>query len=145
MQANPAEFCGATDAAPAPAAVASHCFKLAEQIGGGPVRDALVAMGRDYSGRARETAQKAAFRIELAHSRQDRTGVWPFNLLAELLAPLPPRPVQRAAPAPAPQPQRAAPPQARRAAPAVARSAPSKPPQRASRLFRLHALASIES
>jgi hypothetical protein len=141
MQANLPDTRGAPDAEDHPAAVAAHCFRLAEQIGGGPVRDALIAMGQDYSMRARATARTAALSIELEHSRHDDTRFWPLRLFAELLAPLPPRPARRDTTAARP----AAPPTARRAAPAVTPSAPIKPPRRASRMFRMHALARIES
>ena len=121
--------------------MAAHCFRLAEQIGGGPVHDALVAMGQDYTVRARNAVRTAASRIEREHGSRDGAGFWPLRLFAELLAPLPARPARRDAPAA----HRAAQPQARRAAPAITPSAPTKPSRRASRMFRLHALARIES
>jgi hypothetical protein len=127
-----------------PGAVSAHCFELAAQLGGGPVRDALIAMGHDYSARARETAQTVGFRLELARSRQDDAGFRPLRLLAELLAPLPPRPAAR--PAAQPQTRPAAAPQTQyAAAPTVARDAPVKPSKRAPRLFRMHALTVIDS
>jgi hypothetical protein len=141
MQAGLPDTRDAPDADDHPAAVAAHCFRLAEQIGGGPVRDALIAMAQDYSMRARATARTAAFRIELDHESRDSKRFWPVRLFAELLAPLPPRPARRETTAARP----AAQPQARRTAPAVAPSAPAKRPQRASRMFRMHALARIES
>jgi hypothetical protein len=149
MQPNHPDTRAAPDAEDHPGGVAARCFMLAEQIGGGPVHDALVAMGQDYSARARAAAQTAGFRIELAHNSRDRARFWPLRLFAELLAPLPPLPARRDAPAarPAAQPQsqRSAQPQARRAAPVNAPSAPTKRSQRASRMFRMHALARIES
>ena len=141
MQARQAEPSGTMDAEEHPAAFASRCFQLAAQIGGGPVHEALAAMGRDYSARARETAQTAGFRIELERGRQETASFWPLRVLTDLLAPLPPRPPRRTAPA---KVQYAAPPPARRATPAVAHSAPAEPPRRGSRLYRLHALARIE-
>jgi hypothetical protein len=145
MQARYAELSGATDAQDHPAAVASHCFELARQIGGGPVCEALAAMGRDYSARARETAQTAGFRIELERNRPDDTRFWPLRVLSELCAPLPAR---HAAPAVRPtapaKVQHAAPAPARPTTPAVARSAPAERPRRGSRLYRLHALGRIE-
>jgi hypothetical protein len=142
----PARHFEPSDAADPPGAIASHCFKLAEQIGGGPVRDALVEMGRDYSARARETAQTAGFRLELARSRQDGPGFWPLRLFADLLAPLPARPARREVRSAPVAIQPATTPQARHAAaPVAAPRAPAKRSQRASRMFRMHALASIES
>jgi hypothetical protein len=141
MQANLPDTRGAPDAEDHPAAVAAHCFRLAEQIGGGPVRDALLAMGQDYSMRARASARTAALRVELEHESRDSARFWPLRLFAELLAPLPPRPARHDTTAVRP----AAQPQARRAAPAVTPNPPIKPSRRASRMFRLHALARIES
>jgi hypothetical protein len=140
----------AADDEPLAGAVAARCFKLAERIGGGPVRDALVAMGRDYSMRAKETAQTAAFRIELEHSREASSSFWPLRVLTDLFAPLPPQPVRREAPAvddarpAAPAGRAAAKPQVRRAASAVASGAPAKRSPHTSRLFRMHALTPIE-
>jgi hypothetical protein len=131
MPANQPDHATGTDAENC-GAVASRCFTLASQLAGGPVRDALLAMGRDYTAQARETAQTAGFRIELERSRSDTRG-WPLRVLTDLFAPLPP-PVKRVAP-PAPA--------ARTTMPAARPAAQSR--QHASRMFRLHALARIES
>lgn len=51
----------------APGAVAARCFHLAQQIGPGPVRQALLEMALDYTGRARDSAKAAKLTIELSH------------------------------------------------------------------------------
>jgi hypothetical protein len=116
---------------PCPGAVAAHCFRLAEQLAGGPVRDALLAMGRDYTARARDVARTNAFRLELANSQPPARGLRALRLLTELFEPLP-QPTRRALPA-APQPVRVAAPTARQ---------PAAPP-RGSRLYRMHAVGAI--
>ena len=127
------------------AAVAADCFRAAAQMSGGRVRDALLAMGRDYSARARAAAQTASFRIELAQARHAAPASWLGRLLEALM---PATPVRRAtarvgAPAIA---QTTAPAGARPAGttrPAPVRPQPNQPARasaRGTRLFRMHAL-----
>lgn len=52
----------------APGAVAARCFHLAQQIEPGPVRQALLEMATDYTGRARDSAKTAKLTIELSHA-----------------------------------------------------------------------------
>jgi hypothetical protein len=130
------------------AGVAADCYRMADQIGGGPVRAALMEMGRDYATRARDTARTAAFRLELERSEREASGFWPLRLLADLLAPLPAQPVRHAAPTPRPAATSAMPasqPPVRRTTTPVAPRAASKPAARSSRLFRMHALAIVDS
>ena len=128
-------------------AVAADCYRLAGQIGGGAVRDALLEMGRDYTARARDSVRTAQFRVELAHSQPAATGFWPLRILADLFAPLPAEPVRttppvrRAAATAEPTVRTPAP----RAPAPVAPPARTKSTPRTSRLFRLHALSVVES
>ncbi len=132
-------------------AVAARCFHLAAGMAPGPIRDALLAMGREYSTRARarvrtmpsrpargETARAA--RVSLLTRMVDQLTTW--------LEPVPARAPRRA---PAPQPGAAMPriAAADRRPTAVAPSAqPARAtptPQRArvnrgARLFRINAL-----
>src|SRR5258708_3952192 len=115
-------------------AVAARCFQLAGQLTGGPVRDALLAMGRDYTLRARDAAQTASFRREVARGQapSPRAPLGRLlDFLAEWTAPVPRAKTPQRAVVVAPTVQRAA-----RAQPAPERIAP----QRGSRLYRLHAL-----
>ena len=133
--------------------VAARCFTLAEQIGDGPVRDALLAMGRDYTERARQTARATAARITREYDvREYGVREAPRSTLArwmsDLFDPLPqqPAPARRAAPttrvsAVMPQPIRLE--QARMAAPAAPRNA-QPAPRRGSRLYRMHALTRLD-
>jgi hypothetical protein len=134
---NPTDDSFRTDAEPGPGAVAAHCFRLAEQIGGGPVRDALLAMGRDYAGRAHDAARTSAFHFELAQSQRPAHGLRALHLLAELLEPLP----QATRRAPPPSAAPAVPRPGRVAAPTAL--APAAPPPRRSRLYRTHAVSAI--
>jgi len=125
-----------TDADPGPGAVSAHCFRLAGQLAGGPVRDALLAMGHDAAGRAREAAQLSAFRLAIAQSQPPAPrGSRVLRLLADLLEPLP-APQRRARPpAPATTVKPAAQPAPRLAAPGT--------PARGSRLYRTHSVGAI--
>jgi hypothetical protein len=124
-------------------AFAARCYHLADQLAPGPVRDALLALGRDYSGRARDTARSAPVRVALAHASRNQAR----GLLAKLaeaverwFAPLPspaPAIARPAAPASA-APARAAGQRPRAAAMAPRPVATS--PRRGSRLFRVNAL-----
>lgn len=130
-----------------PGAVAARCRHLADQLAGGPVRDALLEMARDYTGRAVDAARTAPFRLELERSQRDATALRLFEAFDRFVdnvrravappatAPVVPGPVQ-SAPVPA----------ARRAVPAPVAAAPVTPakpavsPRRGSRLYRIHAL-----
>lgn len=128
------------------AAVAADCFRAAGQMAGGPVRDALLAMGREYSARAHATARAASFRIELEQARRAAPASWLDGLLEFFM------PVTQTRRASAPV---VATPTARPIASTGARhriagsSATKRPPDqptraptraRGSRLFRMHAL-----
>src|SRR5258706_12463616 len=58
-----------------PGAVAARCRHLADQLAGGPVRDALLAMARDYTRRAVDAARTAPFRLELERSERSATAL----------------------------------------------------------------------
>jgi hypothetical protein len=129
-------------------AISAQCFRLAGQLKGGPVRDALLAMGRDYATRARASARTAAFRIELAASqraapRQPLAQL--FDALSDWLAPIARPAAARPAATVAPATTRVARvPGVARPQPAPAAPAAAKP-QRGSRLFRAHALGRLGS
>jgi hypothetical protein len=109
-------------------AVAARCFHLAAQLRGGPVRDALLAMGRDYVGRARDGARSAAVRID---AKRSQAGASPSNLFRTLVEPLPRRAV------PAPVMAAAAVMPVRQAVPhTVPAAAPSAAPRYKSRIYR---------
>jgi hypothetical protein len=118
-----------------PGAVAARCRQLADQLAGGPVRDALLEMARDYTRRALDAARTAPFRLELERTQRDATALRVFeafdrfvdNVRGSTARPsLPPvATAQHSAPVVA----------ATQAAPA-----PTVSPRRASRLYRIHAL-----
>jgi hypothetical protein len=61
-----------------PGAVAARCRHLADQLAGGPVRDALLEMARDYTRRALDAARAAPFRLELERSERDAAALRVF-------------------------------------------------------------------
>jgi hypothetical protein len=129
-------------------AVAADCYRLAGQIGGGAVRDALLEMGRDYTSRARDTARTAKFRVEQAQRQPDAAGFWPLRILADLFAPLPVEPARRITPVArrvSPSAVPAIRPPAQRATTPAAPPVRTKAAPRSSRLFRLHALGVVQS
>jgi hypothetical protein len=130
-------------------AISAQCFRLAGQLAGGPVRDALLAMGRDYAARARATAQTAGFRFELAASQRAAPAkplAQLFDALSQWLAPIAP-PAARSAETGVPAATRSArtPGVARTPRAAAPTAAPAAKPARGSRLFRAHALGRFGS
>jgi hypothetical protein len=125
--------------------VAADCYRAAGQMAGGPVREALLAMGRDYSARARATARTAAFRLELDRAHHAAPASWLARLLEFLVPATPARrantPVRASTPPSvvAPAAVRVARP-ARPSAVQRALGQPTRPAARGSRLYRMHAL-----
>ena len=123
-----------------PGTTAARCFHLANQLGGGPVRDALLAMGRDYSTRARAAARTVAVRpavARLAPPPNRFAGI--VDAIIDWLAPMSPpaAPARRVPVAMTVRAEPAAVP--RQATPAR----PSAQRKRGSRLFRTHALSTF--
>jgi hypothetical protein len=121
-----------------PGAVAARCRHLADQLAGGPVRDALLAMARDYTRRALDTARAAPFRLELERHERDDTALKVFAAFDRFVDNV------RGATARASLPPVAT---AQHAAPVVAATQavpqPTVSPRRASRLYRIHALQTL--
>jgi hypothetical protein len=141
---SPSDFDALTpaDAGDDPAAIAARCFRLAQQLAPGRVRDALLEMGRDYTARAREAAKIATFRYELARSQREAppTAVTKlFDTVAQWLTPVPAASV-RSRPVAAPLARASLP--APVSAPVSVPAPVSRPgsSRRVSRLFRAHAL-----
>ncbi len=121
------------DDAPDTAAFAAHCFRQADQLKGGPVRDALRAMGRQYAARAREKAQTASFRWELDRSQRAAS----HSLLGRALEALARWFEPLVAPPPVPV-------VARRTAPAPVAPQRRLPPRHVPRILRINALTRPE-
>jgi hypothetical protein len=121
------------DATDEPGAIASRCHHLADQLAGGPVRDALLEMARDYTGRALDSARTASFRLELERSQRDATAVRLFEAFDRFIDGV--RSVTQPTPA---APRHAA--SGTTPVAAAATPAPTVSPRRASRLYRIHAL-----
>ncbi len=121
-----------------PGAVAARCRHLADQLAGGPVRDALLAMARDYTRRAVDAARTAPFRLELERSERDASALRVFEAFDRFVDNV------RGTTARASLPPVAT---AQHAAPVVAVTQavpqPKVSPRRASRLYRIHALQSL--
>lgn len=141
------------DGGPAPlrgdeGAVAARCFQLAGQMRGGPVRDALLAMGRDYAARARD-ASRLAGRGPAEEGRAPPAGLLGrlFAFVTDFAAPLPAPPSSRRGAVPmagdgavrrAPAPASVAPAAVVSTAGAAEAVQPrTDAPRRGSRLFRI--------
>jgi hypothetical protein len=134
---------GPYDTDPDAVTVAARCFTLAEQIGGGPVREALLAMGRDYTERARQTARATADRITREYEVREAPRSTLARWMSDLFDPLPQQPAPARRAAPTTRVSAAMPQQARVAAP-MAQGSAQPASRRTSRLYRMHALTRLD-
>lgn len=123
-------------------AVAAHCFHLAGQLRGGPVRDALLAMGRDYAARARDASRLASRDAGPSAADPGRATLLGrlLGFVTDFAAPLPPRATPPASVAVTVRVETVsvvAQPRASNAAPPPAPVPAAAPPRRRSRLFRI--------